>query len=59
MFQRGVIVEMWFLTTYLYMPSFALELTEVNEYCGFDQDFFCEFSEQSPCVLSRSLLQVS
>uniref|UniRef100_A0A8C7IQ73 N-alpha-acetyltransferase 35, NatC auxiliary subunit n=1 Tax=Oncorhynchus kisutch TaxID=8019 RepID=A0A8C7IQ73_ONCKI len=22
-------------------------------------DFFCEFSEQSPCVLSRSLLQVS
>lgn len=25
----------------------------------YPQDFFCEFSEQSPCVLSRSLLQVS
>uniref|UniRef100_A0A3B4A0S7 N-alpha-acetyltransferase 35, NatC auxiliary subunit n=1 Tax=Periophthalmus magnuspinnatus TaxID=409849 RepID=A0A3B4A0S7_9GOBI len=26
---------------------------------GILQDFFCEFSEQSPCVLSRSLLQTT
>lgn len=26
--------------------------------CLWFQDFFCEFSEQSPCVMSRSLLQV-
>lgn len=52
-----LVLKLFKKTTWNFNHPFSAALFTCVFY-SFFQDFFCEFSEQSPCVLSRSLLQV-